>query len=66
MWMMRLKLRQTKTHDLQWFGNSAYVHPYSDLLLMVLLFYKISFLGIVFLEVLGIPRVRQSSSVCIF
>ena len=64
--MMRLKLRQTKTHDLPWFGNSAYIHSYSDLLLMVLLFYKIAFLGIVFPEVFGIPRVWQSSSICIF
>jgi hypothetical protein len=64
--MMRLKLRQTKTHDLLWFDNSAYVHPYSDLLLMVLLFYKIVFLGIVFPKVFGIPRVWQSSSICIF
>ena len=48
---------KTKTHDLLWFDNSAYVHPYSDLLLMVFSVYKIAFLGIVFLEVLGIPRV---------
>ena len=48
---------KTKTHDLPWFGNNAYVHPYSDILLMVFSVYKIAFLRIVFLEVFGIPRV---------
>ena len=60
------KVKTTETHDLPWFDNNAYVHPYSDLLLMVLLFYNIAFLGIVFPEVFGIPRVWQSSSICIF
>ena len=37
------KVKTTETHDLPWFDNNAYVHPYSDLLLMVLLFFKIVF-----------------------